>query len=190
MPKEINIDGKRYGKLFVVETFKRGKVSYCRCRCDCGKVTDIRKGNLNRKKGGPKTCGCSQKEKNRAGEHNPNYRHGHGRKVDGRYGSSTHRVWRGIKDRCLNPRNSAYPMYGGRGIDICDRWMHFENFLSDMGERPEGMSIDRIDNDAGYSPENCRWATQTQQVRNARSNVMNFYFTFIIVIIKEFQLKH
>jgi len=71
--------------------------------------------------------------------------------------------------RCENPRHPSYPRYGGRGIRICARWHVFENFLQDMGERPPGLSIDRIDNDLGYFKENCRWATRSEQMKNKRA---------------------
>lgn len=82
-------------------------------------------------------------------------------------------TWTDIKTRCLNPNASNYANYGGRGITICKRWLVFENFLADMGERPSSKhSIERIDNNGNYVPVNCRWATQTQQARNKRNNVI------------------
>lgn len=84
--------------------------------------------------------------------------------------SSTYRIWRGMKSRCTNNKCKEYDRYGGRGITICERWGKFEMFLEDMGIRPEGLSLDRVDNDKGYCKENCRWATVEEQNRNKRNN--------------------
>lgn len=82
-----------------------------------------------------------------------------------------YRTWASMKDRCTNKRSKEYKSYGGRGIELCKRWMGFDNFYRDMGERPDGLSLDRIDNNKGYSPSNCRWATASQQSRNTSRNI-------------------
>jgi hypothetical protein len=88
----------------------------------------------------------------------------------GQTGTRAYHAWENMRSRCLNPNFPQFHHYGGRGITICDRWSSFENFLTDMGEPAAGMSLDRIENDAGYGPDNCRWATQAAQMRNTRAN--------------------
>src|SRR6185503_18205761 len=89
--------------------------------------------------------------------------------------TGAYQSWHGMKTRCLRPSSRMYYRYGGRGITVCERWMQFENFLADMGERPAGMSLDRIDSNGNYEPSNCRWADDKTQNRN-RSNVRIYEF--------------
>jgi hypothetical protein len=92
-------------------------------------------------------------------------KHGDQSRVDGRR-SPTYRSWDGMKQRCLNPKATGYARYGGAGITVCDRWLDFANFLEDMGARPDGTTLDRIDSARGYEPGNCRWATRSEQNKN------------------------
>lgn len=96
-------------------------------------------------------------------------RHGHSRKG---METTTYLSWKSMKARCGNPNHVHYRDYGGRGIKVCPSWVSFPNFLSDMGERPAGMSLDRIDNDGDYAPTNCRWSSATQQRRNCRNTIL------------------
>jgi len=84
--------------------------------------------------------------------------------------SPTYKSWHMMKQRCLNPNYTQYKDYGGRGVTVCDRWLLFDNFLKDMGARPEGTTLDRKDHTGGYTPENCRWSTHKEQQRNRRTN--------------------
>jgi hypothetical protein len=90
--------------------------------------------------------------------------------IDGRQ-TDTYRIWAGMKNRCENPKNKDFGRYGGRGISVCERWQTFSNFLFDMGERPDGLTIERVKNEKGYDPENCIWATRKVQRRNTSLTV-------------------
>jgi hypothetical protein len=164
--RRLDLTGERFGKLVAIKKLptpahlKKAAVSIWRCRCDCGNTITARMGNL--RNGHTTSCGCARRE--RCGLHS--LRHGH---TSGRTATRTFRSWSHAKARCFTKTDAKYPDYGGRGITMCDAWRSdFMNFLRDMGECPEGHSIDRINNDGNYEPGNCRWATPLEQARNKR----------------------
>lgn len=161
MPALKNLTNKRFGRLMVVDYERRliGKKSriYWNCVCDCGGRTSVEASNLV--SGHAVSCGCFQQES----------RHFHTR-THGLSKTRTYKIWKGLKKRCYNTNNRSYKNYGQRGITVCRRWASFQSFLKDMGECPSGMSIDRIKNNKGYSPDNCRWSTHHQQMNNMRTN--------------------
>lgn len=97
------------------------------------------------------------------------------RKKHGLVNTKSYKIWSNMKDRCFNKNNSQYKNYGDRGISVCAEWMDFKNFFADMGEKPNGMSIERLDNNAGYSKKNCKWASAKEQSRNRRANTFITY---------------
>lgn len=163
----MSISGSRFGRLLVLREFEERSAQGCIrwvCMCDCGNLinTPI---TSNLKRGTTKSCGCFRKDR----QHASVLRHGKSREKDPTYSS-----WCDMKYRCSNPRLKEYRYYGGRGIDVCARWNEsFENFFLDMGERPHGMTLDRIDVEGGYSKENCRWECRSVQNYNQRVKVTN-----------------
>jgi hypothetical protein len=150
------------------------------CVCDCGSETTPE--TLKLRSGHTTSCGCLAREL-----------HGkiqlsHGGCIGGI--SAEYSVWRGMISRCNSPANRTYANYGGRGIKVCERWLKFENFLADMGKRPDGTTLDRENNDGDYEPGNCRWATAAQQNRNKRSNIWVHLDDGTKVVLKDYAAMH
>jgi hypothetical protein len=142
-------NGQKYGKLLAIKRIGRKWL----CCCECGVKIIINTSVLLR----IRSCGCTSQQC-----------HGHARNRTGKT-TLTYNSWQSMKKRCLNPKAKSYANYGGRGITIHQEWIDsFHAFLRDMGERPEGTTLDRIKNDGNYEPGNCRWATSSQQNRNQR----------------------
>lgn len=154
MGRRAQIAGMKFGELTAVSinVERSGRLTFWNCECRCGgrhiaAAKDLISGNT-------KSCGCLSREK----QH-------------GMVGSPEYESWTAMKTRCNNPNHSSYHRYGGRGISVCARWADdFTAFLADMGPRPEGMCIERVDNNGNYEPGNCRWATAKQQSRNKVTN--------------------
>lgn len=153
-----DLTGHRFGRLTVMKDVGVVKQRYYswECLCDCGNIVIVNGSNLRR--GFTKSCGCLAIDK--ATKH-------------GMCGTITYNCWSGIIKRCNNPKATNYKNYGGRGIKVCDRWLKFENFLEDMGEKPENLTIERSDNKLGYCKENCCYASHTVQARNKRLDKNN-----------------
>ena len=157
--------GTMFGKLKIISVFRKDKTTFANCVCECGSEKAIRLAAI--KNGHTKSCGCYNIGLLKirgisSGTH---------RQSSGKNRTSTYTIWRGMIQRCYDQRSAIYPNYGGRGITICNEWRHsFETFFADMGHRPNGLSINRIDNNGPYAPYNCKWSTVKEQCRNKRSN--------------------
>lgn len=161
-----DLSGQRFGRL-VAKTYSHsnaGRTAYWVCVCDCGNTRTIRGSSLTA--GVIRSCGCYNREQSIART-----------TVHGGNGTPAHKSWRHMRDRCLNPKSKQYRYYGGRGITICPEWDDFAVFRADMGEPPEGYTLDRIDPNGGYTPSNCRWASKTTQARNQRARASKSGYT-------------
>ena len=153
-----DLTNQKFGRLTALK-YDAGQKKW-HCLCQCGRDLWVSPAHL--KNGLTQSCGCYQKDRARETQ----LKHGKAH-------TKVFYAWSHMKDRCLNPNNKHYASYGGRNITICDRWLDFNNFLTDMGEPvegPERISLDRIDNDGNYEPGNCRWANQKTQNNNKRNS--------------------
>ncbi len=163
MARLINMMGKKSGRLTVLsrESSKRNNAMWL-CQCDCGNKKIVSGHDL--RSGHTRSCGCLSRERT------SKINRTHGMSCLKAYG-----VWHDMIARCLNKKNKSYHNYGGRGIAVCDRWLRFENFYKDMGNPPEGLTLERVDNSKGYFPKNCNWVTQKEQTNNSRKNIVITY---------------
>ena len=159
----VELTGKSFGRLTVLGRSPRKSAAGAMwlCRCECGNETHVASQKL--RDGKTVSCGCYRREQSG----NLNLRHGLSNK------SRTYKSWKEMRRRCTSKTADQYKWYGGRGIKVCDRWNDYELFLEDMGDRPEGMTLDRINNDGDYEPENCCWATHKEQTRKQTTNKLS-----------------
>lgn len=169
----LQLAGKRFGYLTVVarEVNNNRQSSVWRCVCDCGNVRSIVGSYLQLK---PLiSCGCKGDRRIRARRRPSSSKQTHGH-CSLTFQSRTYHSWAMAKTRCFNKKHTVYEYYGGRGITMCERWKNsFVAFLADMGERPLGLSLDRINNNGNYEPGNCKWSTRSEQGLNRRSHKLS-----------------
>lgn len=152
----IDLVGKSFGKWEVLSRAPQKKVVYYLCKCACGVRREVLSVSL--RNGKSVSCGCSKNQRTTVSIRRAN--------------PSTYNSWAGMKQRCNDKNHVEFHRYGGRGITYNARWNDFDSFLSDMGPKPRGMSLDRIDNDLPYSKENCRWSSPEEQMSNTSRNIV------------------
>lgn len=166
---------EKYGRLTVIAESGRNtwKALTYWCLCECGNHVFV--AGIALRRGVAKSCGCLHAEimrafANKRGKDSPNFKHGHAGRA-GRAASGTYNSRQAMLARCYNEKDVGYPRYGAKGVTVCDRWRDsFANFLADMGERPEGKTLDRKNPFGNYTPENCKWSTRDEQANNKRSD--------------------
>lgn len=167
MPKRKDLKGQVFGRLTVVgfSSIEKGRAVW-ECSCSCGNQKKVNTGSLI--SGHTKSCGCFRDQSNAA----RGFKHGHAPRNERGGKSDTYSTWSGMLTRCLNPESSSYKDYGAKGVTVHPDWLEFSAFLKDMGERPDGMTLDREDTLKGYEKSNCRWATRLEQGNNKRNTVL------------------
>jgi len=166
MPKRIDLIGDKYHRLLVTALHSIEYPAKWICLCDCGNKTIVRGNNL--RTGQVKSCGCQKIESSRNFAKSKFTTHGMS-------GTKTYKIWGLMLHRCNNKNSPEYKYYGARNIRVCKEWYKFENFFNDMSECPEGLSIDRINNNGNYEPGNCKWSTPAEQAVNKRNNHLLTY---------------
>lgn len=165
MGRFIDLSGQKFGKLRANKLAGKTRTNQLlwECTCDCGNTTVTQGAHL--RSGNTTSCGCHK----RSVLPNRTTTHGQANKT------ATYRSWKAMRNRCNNPNSKDYHNYGGRGIAVCERWDRYENFLSDMGEKPDGFSIERKDVNGDYTPENCTWIPHREQSRNKQKATTYLY---------------
>lgn len=159
--------GDRFGRwtverLHSAVAYERSTVKKWWCRCDCGVEREVNAESLRRQRS--RSCGCLQREV--AAD---------GRRTHGLVACGSYHVWWGMHQRCYDEKHKAYQHYGAKGVRVCERWHDLPSFVADMGARPAGTTLDRIDATGNYEPDNCRWATAVQQIRHRSNTLMVAY---------------
>lgn len=165
MGKKLYLTGQRFNRFLVLREAGKDKhgATFWTCQCDCGELRDVRTTHL--RLGVSKSCGCLQREVA-----------AQGKRKHGLHNNALYDVWNGMLRRTTNPDDPGYKNYGGRGIEVCTRWESVGNFIADMGPSyRKGLTIDRINNDGNYEPDNCRWTTRVVQQRN-RTNTLRLTY--------------